>query len=109
MAILVLTSFYITATDKDSELAARILSALGLQNEEVTGMSELSPEILSRAVFWSILMKDQRHFTFFVHSFNHIKGFQTKVEWCCTTLPLCTETPVCMYVHRYVGNLKLFL
>ena len=48
---------------------------------------------VSRAVFWSILMKDQRHFTFFVHSFNHIKGFQTKVEWCCTTLPLCTETP----------------
>ena len=55
--------------------------------------TELSPEILSRAVFRSILMKDQRNFTFFVHLFNHIKGFQTKVEWCCTTLPLCTETP----------------
>ena len=55
--------------------------------------TELSPEILSRVVFWSILMKDQRQFTFFVHLFNHIKAFQTEVEWCCTTLPLYTETP----------------
>ena len=36
-------------------------------------------EILSRAVFWSIVEKDQRLFTCFVHSFNHIKGFGTKV------------------------------
>ena len=28
----------LTATNKDSELAARILSALGLQNEKVTGI-----------------------------------------------------------------------
>ena len=55
--------------------------------------SQVSPEILSRAVFWSIVMKDQRHFTFFVHSFNHIKGFWTKIEQCCTTLPLYRETP----------------
>ena len=55
--------------------------------------AELYPEILNRAVFWSILIKDQRHFAFFVHSFNHIKGFETKVEWCCTTLPLYRETP----------------
>ena len=59
---------------------------------------EVSPETLSRAVFWSILMKDQRHFTFFVHSFNHIKCFQTKVEWCCATLSLYRETPVVIII-----------
>ena len=30
--------------------------------------------------FWSIVVKDQRLFTFFVYFFNHIKGFWTKVE-----------------------------
>ena len=44
-------------------------------------------------VFWSIVEKDQRLFTFFVHSFNHIKSFWTKVERCCTTLLVCRETP----------------
>ena len=38
----------------------------------------VSPEVLSRAVVWSIVDKVQRLFTFFVHSFNHIKGFRQK-------------------------------
>ena len=44
------------------------------------------------AVFWSIVEEDQRIFTFFVHSFNHIKSFCTKVEQYCATLLLCRET-----------------
>ena len=51
------------------------------------------PEILSRAVFWSIVVKDQSLFTFFLPSFNHNKGFWTEAEQCCVTLLLCRETP----------------
>ena len=50
--------------------------------------------------FQSIVVKDQRLFTFFVHCFNHIKSFWTKVERCCATLLLCKET-LFMYNHNY--------
>ena len=53
-----------------------------------------SPEIFSRVVFWSVVLKNQRLFAFHVHSFNHIKGFWTIVEQCCATLPLYRESPV---------------
>ena len=43
-------------------------------------------------------MKDQRLFTVFVHSFNHIKCFWTKVERCCATLPLCREPPTILLI-----------
>ena len=38
----------------------------------------------------------------FVHSINHVKGFWTKVERCCATLPLYRETPEILCVHIHV-------
>ena len=101
-------------------------SCLAMVNKQITYIG--FPEILSRAVFWSIVVKDQRLFTFFVHSFNHIRGILNKSTtvlchsiyrfvWkpliaCTHVLHVCRMVPslfracVCMFLNCYHSHLK---
>ena len=42
----------------------------------------------------AIVCEISKAFYILVHSINHIKGFCTKVEWYCATLPIYRETSI---------------